>query len=69
MRSAGADGWEVCKQELSWQESGEIFTTAVLAFASNDALRIHEMLEVGSAEPELCRGVISGLGWLPFEHG
>ncbi|NUO79943.1 HEAT repeat domain-containing protein, partial [candidate division KSB1 bacterium] len=69
LRIAGDAGWEICKQELNWEEAGEVFTAAYLAFDSDDALRIHEVLEAGSAEPELCRGVISALGWLPFEQG
>jgi len=69
LRIAGDAGWEICKQELKWEEAGEIFTASFLAFEIDDALRIHEVLEVGGAEPELCRGVISALGWLPFEQG
>lgn len=69
LRIAGNEGWEICKQELKWEEAGEVFTAAYLAFESDDALRIHEVLEVGSVEPELCRGIISALGWLPFEQG
>ncbi len=69
LRIAGDEGWEICKQELKWEEAGEVFTAAYLAFESDDALRIHEVLEVGSAAPELCRGIISALGWLPFEQG
>lgn len=68
LRIAGDEGWEICKQELKWEEAGEVFTAAFLAFESDDALRIHEVLEIGGAEPELCRGVISALGWLPFEQ-
>jgi len=68
LRIAGEAGWEICKQELKWEEAGEVFTAAYLAFESDDALRIHEVLEAGIAEPELCRGVISALGWLPFEQ-
>lgn len=69
LRIASDAGWEICKQELKWEEAGEVFTAAFLAFESDDALRIHEVLEIGSAEPELCCGVISALGWLPFEQG
>ncbi len=68
LRIAGDEGWEICKQELKWEEAGEVFTAAYLAFESDDALRIHEVLEIGNAEPELCRGVISALGWLLFEQ-
>ena len=68
LRIAGDEGWEICKQELRWEEAGEIFTASYLAFENDNAGRVNEVLEIGGAEAELCRGIISALGWLPFEH-
>lgn len=68
LRMAGDAGWEIVKEEVGWQEAGEVFTGALLAFESNDADRIEEVLEVGAGEIELARGVISALGWMSYER-
>jgi uncharacterized protein (TIGR02270 family) len=68
LRIAGAASWELCRTTLSQTDAGEIFATAILAFESGDASRIGAALEVGSASPELARGIISALGWMPFEQ-
>jgi len=66
LRIAGDEGWEICKESLAWKEAGEIFTAAVLAFQSGDKDRIKDVLESGSGDPELSRGIISALGWLSY---
>ncbi len=68
LRIAGDGGWEIVKEELGWQEAGEVFTAALLAFESNDPERIEEVLEAGTGEIELARGVISALGWMTYEQ-
>ena len=68
LRIAGDAGWQVVKEELGWQEPGEVFTAALLAFESKDPERIEEVLEVGAGEIELARGVISALGWMTYEQ-
>lgn len=67
LRIAGDEGWEICKEVLAMEEAGEVFTLAVLAFESGDETRIHDVLEAGSVSPELSRGIISALGWLPYQ--
>jgi uncharacterized protein (TIGR02270 family) len=66
LRIAGEAGWEICKEALNYEEPGEIFTAAFLAFASGEATRIETVLEIGNASPELSRGLASALGWLPY---
>ncbi|MCI5221664.1 MAG: TIGR02270 family protein, partial [Candidatus Electrothrix sp. AR4] len=68
LRIAGDTGWEICKDALIYQEPGEIFAAAVLAFTSKNQERIDTVLEAGSNEPELVRGTISALGWLPWQE-
>ncbi len=68
LRIAGDAGWEICKEALSIGEVGEVFAAAVLAFESGDETRIQEVLKVGSAAPELSRGIVSALGWLPYQQ-
>ena len=53
---------------MSIGEVGEVFAAAVLAFESGDETRIQEVLKVGSAAPELSRGIVSALGWLPYQQ-
>ena len=67
LRIAGDAGWEICKGALEQKEAGEIFTASVLAFESRDEARIKTVLDVGGTEPELSRGVVSALGWLPYQ--
>jgi uncharacterized protein (TIGR02270 family) len=67
LRVAGDAGWEIVQQELKWEEPGEVFAAAVLAFESDDMARIQPVLTVARPSPELARGLISALGWLPFE--
>lgn len=66
VRIAGAAGWTILKEELSWEEPGEVFTGAVLAFESGDPLRVEEVLSVADTSPELARGVVSALGWMDW---
>jgi uncharacterized protein (TIGR02270 family) len=65
LRIAGPHGWTVLQESLSFEEPGEIFAAAVIAFDSGDAKRSEAVLEAGTATPELARGLISAIGWLP----
>src|SRR5436309_12104413 len=66
LRIAGEEGWQLCRKELAWKEPGEVFAAAVLAFESGEESRIKEVLEVGTKSPELVRGLVSALGWIPY---
>jgi uncharacterized protein (TIGR02270 family) len=66
LRTAGDEGWVICKETLAWVEAGEVFTAAVLAFESGNKDRIKDVIEKGSDDPELSRGIVSALGWLAF---
>lgn len=66
LRIAGDAGWAICKQALAWEEAGEFYTAAVLAFESGDKNRIKDVLDSGALQPELARGIISALGWIPL---
>jgi len=68
LRVAGEPGWEICKEQLSQEEPGEVFTASVIAFESGRQEWIDSVLEVGSKSYELSRGVVSALGWLSFEQ-
>ncbi|MCU0917955.1 MAG: TIGR02270 family protein [Planctomycetes bacterium] len=67
LRIAGEEGWRIVQEELAWEEAGEVFAGAVLAFEAGDQERIEQVLKVGTQSQELARGVISALGWVPLE--
>jgi uncharacterized protein (TIGR02270 family) len=64
----GEPGWDVVRQDLAAGRAGEVFAAAVLAFESNVEEKIQQVIEVGTASPEAARGLISALGWLPYEQ-
>src|SRR5256886_9955289 len=63
LRVAGKVGWEVCESALQEGQAGEVFAAAALAFESNDAQRIKEVLACGTTNPASERAIISALGW------
>lgn len=65
LRIAGPHGWTVLKETLKLEEPGEIFAAAVVAFDSGDAKRTDLVLDAGTATPDLARGLVSAIGWLP----
>jgi uncharacterized protein (TIGR02270 family) len=68
LRIAGEEGWQLCRRELAWEEPGEVFAAAVLAFEGGDEQRIGEVVKVGAAKAELAAGLVSALGWLSPER-
>lgn len=65
---AGEEGWRICVDELKWEEPGEVFAAAALAFLSNDIARMQPVLDVTRKSLGLARGMISALGFLPHEQ-
>ena len=68
LRIAGDAGWEMCKNELIWNQAGEVFAAAVIALESGVEERIQLVLEAASQDLELARGFISAIGWLKPEQ-
>jgi uncharacterized protein (TIGR02270 family) len=68
LRVASSVGWEICEQALGREEPGEVFAAGVLAFGSEDAERMRKVVAVAASAPELERGLIAALGWLPFDQ-
>jgi len=69
LRVAGQPGWEIAKGQLAELGGpGEVFAAAVLAFESGDPAKIQDVLAAGTAKPESVRGMISALGWLPYDQ-
>ncbi|MBT8439896.1 MAG: TIGR02270 family protein [Gammaproteobacteria bacterium] len=67
LMTAVEDAWDICVQALELEEPGEVFTAAVIAFRSHDVSKIQKVIEVGLANDETVKGLISAMGWLPGE--
>jgi hypothetical protein len=48
-----------------WEDAGEIFAGAVLAFETGVEERMDAVFEAGSDDYELSSSLVSTLGWLP----
>jgi uncharacterized protein (TIGR02270 family) len=68
LRIAGDPGWEICKEQLAWEEAGEVFTASVIALESGSDERYDAVLEAASNSDEEARGFSSALGWRPFRE-
>ncbi|WP_437723768.1 TIGR02270 family protein [Sorangium sp. So ce861] len=70
LRLAGDAGWEVCKVLLDDPdaEAGAVFTAAAVAVDRGDLPGVAQVLDAGGAIPGVARGIVSALGWLPFEQ-
>ena len=68
LRIAGPEGWRVCAESLKWEEPGEVFAAAVLAFEAGDQPRIQQILNIVAEGPALAAGLISALGWVTFSQ-
>ncbi len=68
LRVASEAGWELCKAALGTEEPGEVFAASVMAFETGIEARIQAVLDVVQQNPELSAGLISALGWIPFEQ-
>lgn len=68
LRVAGAQGWEICREQLAWREAGEVFAAAHVALQSRIGKRLDFVLDVATESKELMRGLIAALAWLPFDE-
>ncbi|MEW6290757.1 MAG: TIGR02270 family protein [Thermodesulfobacteriota bacterium] len=66
LRIAGEPGWQICREALALEEAGEVFAAAVLAFESGLEERLEQVFAVAAKNNELCRVIISALGWLEW---
>ncbi|MCS6326169.1 MAG: TIGR02270 family protein [Nitrospira sp.] len=68
LRVAGESGWELCKTALGTEENGEVFAASVMTCESGIESRIQAVCDVVQQKPELSAGLISALGWIPFDQ-
>ncbi|RNJ46982.1 hypothetical protein B5V01_33725 [Mesorhizobium erdmanii] len=65
LRVAGEWGWQAAGKAFDlYQEPGETFVAAVLAFESLSENRIGYVLNLADASPDLFRATVSALGWI-----
>lgn len=68
LRIAGDAGWKICEEHYAWDLPGEIFAAAVLAFETLNVERMERVVEIGIADHELSRGLVSAFGWLSLQQ-
>jgi len=64
LRVSGEVGWEVCEQDLSIEQNGEIFVAAVLAFESKDKHKIDKVVTLVDKTPDFIVPLVSALIWV-----
>ena len=67
LRIAGDPVWGLFDDEYSWDDAGEIFAAAVIAFGGNRSADVDQVLDRAVDSAEVARGAISALGWLPWK--
>ncbi len=67
LQNAEQRGWEIL-QTLGFEEPGQVFAGTAIALQHGDASWLEAMLAATQEDPELERGFISALGWLPFAN-
>ncbi len=55
--------WEVCKEALMFEEGGETFIAAMVAFASGDKKKTERAMKAGFVNAGTFKGLVSALGW------
>jgi uncharacterized protein (TIGR02270 family) len=68
LRVAGDEGLSLYNKVWSMEDAGEIFAASELAFENSDPDHIDRVLKIAASTLELSRGVISALGWLPYDQ-
>jgi len=58
-------GWTLCEQLLTEEGAVGVFTGIVVAISTGNQARIRQVME-WAASQNLSRGLVAGLGWLPF---
>ncbi|VAW98659.1 hypothetical protein MNBD_GAMMA19-544 [hydrothermal vent metagenome] len=61
------EAWEAAWQATEFQEGGEAFTLAMLAFSNEDIQKTEAAINFGMENPATFNGLLSALGWLPFD--
>ena len=66
VRLAGPRGMTIAKDVLELTDAGEVFTYTASAVAIGDDAATRAVLDIALPAPELRRGLVSALAWLPW---
>jgi uncharacterized protein (TIGR02270 family) len=64
LREGGPAAREMCVAALASPSPGAVFAATVLAIELRDAALLRQLLAVAEAEPAVCSGLTSALGWV-----
>jgi uncharacterized protein (TIGR02270 family) len=67
LRIAGDPGWKLLRDRYAWSEPGELFAAAEVALESRELGRFADLLNRIGRDRLLARGVLSALGWAPWD--
>jgi uncharacterized protein (TIGR02270 family) len=68
LRITGEEGWKQCEEQLVANGEGEVFASGVAACESANPALMGKVVSVVEKQPKLAYGLISSLGWAPFEQ-
>ena len=63
----GEAGWKACEAALQFEDAGEVFTAAVLAFKSGNHKWIKMAVETGCLNQRTYQALLTAIVWLPLE--
>ena len=70
LRIAGNAGWEIAQENLTFEESGEVFAASILAlneWIKGKKGRFDAIIKCLDIDPLLSSGLASAMGWYQFE--
>nr|WP_319392418.1 TIGR02270 family protein [uncultured Desulfobacter sp.] len=70
LRIAGNHGWDIAKENLAFEESGEVFAASILALdelIKGETERFDAIIQCIDVDPLLSNGLVSAMGWYRFE--
>jgi uncharacterized protein (TIGR02270 family) len=65
---SGDKGWQLSRTAADEGGPGELFATAVLAFANGNRERMRDVVLAASRQSSFTRAVVSALGWLEYSN-
>ena len=57
--------WDICVEELIYEQAGEVFTAAIIAFRSRNMDKIQHIVKHAFCNEETLKGLVSAIAWLP----
>lgn len=60
-----SQAWEICLPELDFEQAGETFTAAIIAFRSRDVNKIKHIINHAFVNDDTFKGLVSAMAWLP----